>query len=553
MNIPVTKILERVSIALLPLTIIIGSTSLSAASPSDSSYPITTDIPLIFSGVFNWAFTHDTDGWYSARNTEKVWTIDASKILSKYPECAEGQVIKKIRDDGTPECGSKVAHMLVKVRVKEGGVIKVSWGAIWSKIASQWEEFSIGYNAPLSFETTNAEWTLEFVDDYSIIRLDTNTKVKLSPKAKQINGTLTSIAQATLENGLLWGRVLNENWMDFNNWWIIAWVRGTSIVLNKSWGVTQVYDSRYNDFSASISMPSAGPIGVSSPSKQVEKDTKITNTSTTDRKAITTSPLFGNPNGGDEEIEFDPINNTLHETTGNNKFIPTTDSYINKYAEYTKKDIAYMNTLQLSDATKSNIVGDELTNTEPQSQEDPKKARLCGDKNYWYNQKKVENMCQPINRTAFANFQNYDFSLYTQSGETIATWSTLTGSLTGIRYGSGTYTFPDSTSKFEVTIKQLDTATPVDKIQRILTINTEKYIQIRGTTLEYVQVENSGVKSYEISGIYFQKNNWKWEIQTHTGWLMSLGKSDNTFMLNPETRSRWSDAIMEIQRIELTR
>lgn len=69
-----------------------------------------------------------------------------------------------------------------------------------------------------------------FDSDSSILRLDTNTIVNLQLWELRWE----TVAQAILQDGRLWGRILTSTGV--NIWWggLIAWVRGTSISLNRS-------------------------------------------------------------------------------------------------------------------------------------------------------------------------------------------------------------------------------------------------------------------------------------------------------------------------------
>jgi hypothetical protein len=77
-----------------------------------------------------------------------------------------------------------------------------------------------------TIETTGQNATLQFDDDRSILRFDIDTKVKLVAGANADN---TTIAQANLENGVLWGRVLTATGINFSYGGVVAGVRGTGI------------------------------------------------------------------------------------------------------------------------------------------------------------------------------------------------------------------------------------------------------------------------------------------------------------------------------------
>jgi hypothetical protein len=61
--------------------------------------------------------------------------------------------------------------------------------------------------------------TLRFDADASIIRLDKTTRISLDPA---LNSQGKTIAQATLAEGVLWGRILTEDGVNFSNGSLVA-------------------------------------------------------------------------------------------------------------------------------------------------------------------------------------------------------------------------------------------------------------------------------------------------------------------------------------------
>jgi len=79
-------------------------------------------------------------------------------------------------------------------------------------------------------ETTGSQTgTIRFNDDLSIARLGTNTAILLDR-----GNTTGTIAQVILDNGLLWWRVLTSNDINFGGGGVVAWIRGTSVAIEKT-------------------------------------------------------------------------------------------------------------------------------------------------------------------------------------------------------------------------------------------------------------------------------------------------------------------------------
>ena len=174
----------------------------------------TTDwkIPQAFEAVFKKMFSADQYAKVvagqdaSVKNTEKLANIPASQFLKNSTPCTLPQVAVGINTDGTLRCGSKTP-MLVQARVRSGS-LKVD---TQRKVASD----TIVIDKKIIAETKNNEQAELVFPDKSLLRMDQNTKITLSPVPSETRGK--TIAQASYKNGLLWGRVLSNEGPQFEN------------------------------------------------------------------------------------------------------------------------------------------------------------------------------------------------------------------------------------------------------------------------------------------------------------------------------------------------
>lgn len=124
---------------------------------------------------------------------------------------------------GNPVCGAQKPLLVF------GNIETTSWTVTVIRyqdgsniIASAWLPL---YAGDIVITDPASEAEIGFPSDNSILRLDENTNVELQ------FGTLgwATVAQAILNNGNLWGRVLTGTGINFGGGWYIAGVRGTSI------------------------------------------------------------------------------------------------------------------------------------------------------------------------------------------------------------------------------------------------------------------------------------------------------------------------------------
>lgn len=194
----------------------------------------------------------------SAKNTELLDGKSGENFLKKsYVNCNGGQVAMGVSEDGKIRCASKEPLQLVKATIRSGSVTMQSKTATKTMKAGDILEIS----DPITLETAEpkanegvekyrAEITFE---DGSLIRMDKGTKIELRGVAREANGRVRTIAQASYAGrGLLWGRVLSDDGPEFRHNQIIAGVRGTSIALQAN--KIHIFQSQNHENAALLSV-----------------------------------------------------------------------------------------------------------------------------------------------------------------------------------------------------------------------------------------------------------------------------------------------------------
>ena len=323
----------------------------------------TTDwkIPQAFEAVFKKMFSADQYAKVvagqdaSVKNTEKLANIPASQFLKNSTPCTLPQVAVGINTDGTLRCGSKTP-MLVQARVRSGS-LKVD---TQRKVAGD----TIVIDKKIIAETKNNEQAELVFPDKSLLRMDQNTKITLSPVPSETHGK--TIAQASYKNGLLWGRVLSNEGPQFENSWVIAGVRGTSLAIQ--WDNITIYQSQgFGGFVKYRSdPPNSQTIDLSKCSSFNVKSHNIRN-------------LF-------------PQNTNRYCLSGNN------DTILN----FTKKDLIYLNELITNNPADEKILQEKNIIAPQEIREN---QTFCPDQTktiFWPNVTNIQDMCQAGNVVAIA-------------------------------------------------------------------------------------------------------------------------------------------------------
>ena len=338
----------------------------------------TTDwkIPQAFEAVFKKMFSADQYAKVvagqdaSVKNTEKLANIPASQFLKNSTPCTLPQVAVGINTDGTLRCGSKTP-MLVQARVRSGS-LKVD---TQRKVAGD----TIVIDKKIIAETKNNEQAELVFPDKSLLRMDQNTKITLSPVPSETHGK--TIAQASYKNGLLWGRVLSDQGPQFENSWVIAGVRGTSVAIQ--WDNITIYQSQQNT-GGSIK-PSQGDL------RDLSKCSSF-NTRTKDIKFLPP-----------------PYSMNRYCLSGTNDTI----------LDFTKKDLIYLNELIATNRADEKILQEKNIIAPQEIQEH---QTFCPDQTkttFWPNVTNIQDMCQEKNVVAVATLTPTDGKIVYKVGNRV--------------------------------------------------------------------------------------------------------------------------------------
>jgi hypothetical protein len=147
----------------------------------------------------------------------------------QHKECEVWTVWKKVEDNGTVTCGFRSAPLVEAWTLTwvTNNLTIFRWG--WG-VGIPWSNWDTLYYGDLVETAVSSSGTIIF-SDASIIRLDESTTVELS---QWENTDWDTIAQLILKDGNLWWRVLTSTGINFEAGGYIAWVRGTSISIEKS-------------------------------------------------------------------------------------------------------------------------------------------------------------------------------------------------------------------------------------------------------------------------------------------------------------------------------
>ncbi len=222
--------------SLLPLMLV---TAIGAVWASTLIFPNTTEFPSSprTPGTIGWALydLFAPDG--TARDSERLAGKYASGYLQNRDCTSEpiNRVWVGIDADGQARCGSKTVQLAVIGRFTTiVGTVRVikNWNPT-ATLAVIWEDLT---EWDILETASDGTGTIRFVSDESILRLDTSTRVELS--IGQLSGQ--SVAQAILTDGRLWGRILSSTGVNLGGWGLVAWVRGTSVSIERP-GTTWLY------------------------------------------------------------------------------------------------------------------------------------------------------------------------------------------------------------------------------------------------------------------------------------------------------------------------
>ncbi len=163
----------------------------------------------------------------TAANSEKLWGISGTWYL-KHKKCGGINVWLGVEPDGTPICWPSGSMLAYEIGTLTGvtGTVTIFKTDGTSSIGSNGDTL---YNGDLVSTSGTSSGTIAFSDN-SIIRLDELTTVELQVWE---NEDWDAIAQIILNNGDLWWRILSNTGMNVWAGGYIAWVRGTSVSVQK--------------------------------------------------------------------------------------------------------------------------------------------------------------------------------------------------------------------------------------------------------------------------------------------------------------------------------
>jgi hypothetical protein len=165
----------------------------------------------------------------TAKNTEKLWGITATGYL-RNNNCTDS-INKKwvwVAPDGKGICGAgtPVFAAIWKFNSITPGVQVMKNGSSTWTPANTTDTL---YPGDL-ISTNGGTATIDFALDDSLLRLDTGTTLEL--RLGNLDGN--SVAEAILSDGRLWGRILTSTGVNLGGGGIVAWVRWTSVSVEKS-------------------------------------------------------------------------------------------------------------------------------------------------------------------------------------------------------------------------------------------------------------------------------------------------------------------------------
>lgn len=215
-------------LSLIPLALIILVGWVWASSilwPDTTEFPANPQTPGTLGYIFSLfgvdGTTSDTLmlSWRTATGY-----VDKSSSTCTLP----GEVWKWFNTDGTVKCGTRWALLAIGKFSEIYGTLEVSTngGASWSP-ANTTDTLYAGY---VVRSGTTGTGTIDFDADASIIRMDTSTLVQL--EVWDLDGK--TVAQAIVNDGRLWGRVLTSTGVNIGGGGLIAWVRGTSVSIEEN-------------------------------------------------------------------------------------------------------------------------------------------------------------------------------------------------------------------------------------------------------------------------------------------------------------------------------
>lgn len=226
--------MRKLSLILVSLLIITGGVYALVAN----LFPDTVDFPRIPVAPGTLGYSIATMLWVgdlwgyagdgTVNNTEKLGGVSADNYL-KHNQCSVPDVWLGIEPNGTPICGPAWSLLAYEIGTLTGvtGTVTIIKPDGTTNVGSDGDTL---YYDDIVMTAASSSGTIAFTDT-SIIRLDELTTVELGLSENDDGET---IAQVILNDWDLWGRVLTSSGMEFWAGGYIAWVRGTSLAVQKN-------------------------------------------------------------------------------------------------------------------------------------------------------------------------------------------------------------------------------------------------------------------------------------------------------------------------------
>lgn len=472
--------------------------------PDTSEFPANPSEQGTFGYIFNSFFRPDG----TAKDTARLGGATSDDFL-KNKECSLMQVWKGIDAQWNPICVLKpwVLACIGRFSHVTGGVTVQKQDGT-TRNANTTDKLCIGE----TIRTHGGTGTIAFEHDNSIMRLDTNTEVTLNPWA--LDGR--TVAQVIIGDGRLWGRILSATGVNVGNAGIVAGVRGTA--LNVDTSSVAIIDSQNND--NKLFKRNTNKINSTSWDGGLELIKSDARWWTDAVRSVGDWTVTTRTDRMLEQLIQESNISIQNKNVWQDKTITVTDTWIE---DNLKMDIAYLNALKntVTNPNALEYINKELEQAEPRPDDTSKQQAICGDKQFWKWQTRVENICQKKkNLIAFADYRKGDTNMYTASGQikneesrdlkysypynleskiseirvtytgaNITSWANVLVSLYKGSTGSGEYyiscQFYDNINEPQVSWSSPSIPTKFilqNKLGNVLTCHTSKYSQVFGTT-----------------------------------------------------------------------
>ena len=364
-------------LSLIPIGVIIVA---GAAWASSLLFPDTVTFPRFpgWAGTLSGALSLFDPTTGSARDTQKLWWTGSLWYL-KWSVCPNPyEVWRGIDASGNAICGKNLPILSIGTFYEFApGCVEVLPSGTSTWVAGNgWTTLKSGdIVRTKGLATCEDTTTIKFVADNSILRLDKNTTVEL--QSGELDGN--TVAQAILQNGSLWGRVLTSTGVNIGGGGIIAWVRGTSVRADRflAWA----------NYAHRISIVHSRLVDSVEIAKTLDGGT-VTRATTGDNFIYYPISAWSNDTITFQEAPTDYPDKTASINQWLVYLYGSSSSSL-KIKKNTLKDIQYLKSLinTLPIGTARSLVQEELTATIPTAEQD--RINLCNTgtpatSGYWY-------------------------------------------------------------------------------------------------------------------------------------------------------------------------